>query len=136
MSILSVAGKDFAPLPKTLESHTYLDTSWDVSLRLPGAREAKLIKSNGAATLTETFSFENEFGLPALLEKIKASLPDDYVYSLDYDSSSHTYDYTFMISPQSKVKHIGYPNYFHLTGDEETVFLFLGRSPAWLINPR
>lgn len=135
-TILQAAGKDFSGLPRTMRSATYLDTAWDVDAILPGAHEAKLIKSNGAATLTETFSFETEFGLDALLQRIKASLPDDYVYNLDYDSASHTYDYTFMVSPNSRIRHIGFPNYFHLTGDLETVFLFLGHSPPWLTNPR
>ena len=135
-TVLSASAVDFASLPRTMESHQYLDTSWDVSMYLPGANEAKLTKNNGASILTETFSFKDEGGLDDLLQKIKASLPDDYVYSLDYDPASHTYDYTFEIDPVSKKKHQGYPSYFHLTGDKEMAFLFMGRSPAWLTDPK
>jgi hypothetical protein len=136
VDILSAAGHDFATVPKRMESYHYLDTIWDVNMKLPGAKEAKLNKSNGAAILTETFAFTDTTGLDRLLQKIKASLPDDYVYSLDYDPASHTYDYTFEPNPLSKVKHTGYPSYLHMTGDTETVFLFIGLSPSSLINPR
>jgi hypothetical protein len=123
-------------LSGTMESYHYLDTTWDVSLKLPGAREAKLSKGNGSIILTVTFSFTTVSGIDDLLQKVKASLPDDYVYNLDYDPASHTYDYTFEINPMSKIRHTGYPNYFHLTGDTENVFLIMGRSPSWLISPR
>lgn len=135
-TILSAAAYDFSTLPRTLQSHEYLDTTWDVGVILPGADDAKLSKNNGASILTETFSFTADTGLARLLEKIKASLPDDYVYSLDYDPATETYDYTFDIDPTSGKKHLGYPGYIHLTGDKKTAFLFLGRSPAWLTAPK
>ena len=135
IALMSDAGHNFSSVPKKLESYHYLDTLWDVSSKLPGAKEAKLNMSNGSAILTETFAFTDTTGLDKLVQKVKATLPDDYVYSLDFDPASHTYDYTFEPNPMSKVKHIGYPNYFHITGDGETVFLFMGRSPSSLINP-
>ena len=135
-ALLSAAVYDFVTLPRTMESHEYLDTTWDVGAILPGADNAKLTKNNGASILTETFSFTDDAGLDKLLEKIKSSLPDDYVYSLDYDRATETYDYTFDIDPASKKKHIGYPGYIHLTGDKKTAFLFMGRSPSWLTAPK
>ena len=136
ITIMSSAGQDFKTLSMKLEKYHFLDTTWDVSTKLPGCKEAKLSKSDGAAILTETFDFAEEKGLDELLQKIKASLPDDYVYNLDYDGDSNTYDYTFEANPMSKRKHLGYPSYFHLTGDTKKAFIFLGRSPSWLINPR
>jgi hypothetical protein len=136
IQVLSAANSDFTSLPRTMESHQYLDTTWDMSKLLPGADEAKLTKNNGASILTVTYSFKEETGLSNLLQKIKASLPEDYVYSVDFDPASHTYDYTFEIDPASKKKHPGYPSYFHLTGDTETAFIFMGRSPAWLSEPK
>jgi hypothetical protein len=136
ITIMTSAGHDFKTLPMKLEKYHFLDTTWDVNARLPGCNEATLSKSDGAAILTETFVFTDEKALDQLLQKIKASLPDDYVYNLDYDQDSNTYDYTFEMNPMSKRKHPGYPSYFHLTGDTKTAFVFMGRSPIWLINPR
>lgn len=110
---------NFRTLPKTLNFTNPYDTTYDLLVKFNEVEQATLNYSAGSTVLVESFKYRKDMkDLEKLLATIRGALPDDFIYSCQYDLLSKFIYIDFHQNPESKQIHTGFPEHINVRYDE------------------
>jgi hypothetical protein len=115
-AIIASSIHNFKSLQNDQGIKSVIDTSYDVKFNFKEKNEGRLTCEKNDVSLSIRFALDYA-GLNTFLNHLMASLPVNFVYTLEYDALAKQSNYTFFSKPGSKTTPSNYPEKIYLTAD-------------------
>lgn len=115
-AIITSSTHNFKSLQNDNGIKSISDTSYNVKFNFKEQNDGTLICEKGDVNLTIQFAL-NYAGLNTFINHLMASLPLNFVYTLEYDALAKQSNYTFFAKPGTKTVPSNYPEKIYLTTD-------------------